>query len=69
MSWPKTDDPRTEFVTLRLTATESADVDWLQSHVNAKSRSSAVRDALDRVIAAERKRAARTRPVHGSEKD
>ena len=69
MSWPKTDDPRTEFVTVRLTASEAADVDWLQSHVNAKSRSAAVRDAVDRVIAAERKRAARTRPVHGSEKD
>lgn len=69
MSWPTTDDPRTEFVTIRLTVAEAADVDWLRSQTNSKSRSGAVRNALDRVIAAERKRAARTRPVHGSEAD
>ena len=69
MSWPKTDDPRTEFVTVRLTASEAADVDWLQSQVNAPSRSAAVRDAVDKIVAVERKRAARTRRVHGSETD
>ena len=67
MAWPTTRNPRTEFVTVRFTVDEAADVDWLQSQTNARSRSSAVRDAVDRVIAAERKRAARTRPLHGSE--
>lgn len=67
MSWPTTDDPRTEFVTVRLTKSEAADVDWLKSRVNAPSRSAAVRDSLDKMIAVERRRAARTRGVHGSE--
>lgn len=67
MSWPTTDDPRTEFVTVRLTVAEAADVDWLRSRTNAPSRSAVVRDSLDKIITVERKRASRTRPVHGSE--
>lgn len=55
MAWPTTDDPRTEFVTIRLTVDEAADVDWLKGRVNAKSRSAAVRGALDRVISAEKR--------------
>ncbi len=55
MAWPTTQDPRTEFVTVRFTAQEAADIDWLTGHTNAKSRSVAVRDAVDRVIAAERR--------------
>lgn len=58
MSWPTTDDPRTEFATVRFTQDEAADIDWLQGHVNAKSRSAAIRQCVDRVVAAE-KRAAR----------
>lgn len=57
MAWPKTNDPRTEFVTVRFTATEHADLLWLMGHVNAKDRSAAVRQCVDRVIAAEKRRA------------
>lgn len=58
MSWPTTDDPKTEFITVRFTASEAADIAWLQGVTNAKNRSAAVRSAVDRVVAAE-KRAAR----------
>lgn len=61
MSWPTTDDPRTEFVTLRFTVGEAADLDWLKNQTGAKSRSEAVRNACDRVVAAEKKRAKRTK--------
>lgn len=54
MAWPTTQDPRTEFVTVRFTAQEAQDIDWLIGKTNAKSRSAAVRDAVDRVIAVER---------------
>lgn len=56
MSWPTTNDPRTEFVTVRFTASEAADIAWLIQRTNKKDRSSAVRECVDRVIAAERKR-------------
>jgi Arc/MetJ-type ribon-helix-helix transcriptional regulator len=59
MAWPSTDDPRTEFVTVRFTVNESVDIDWLTVATGAKSRSEAVRTAVDRVVSAERKRAAR----------
>jgi Arc/MetJ-type ribon-helix-helix transcriptional regulator len=58
MSWPTTDDPKTEFITVRFTASEAADIEWLTGHTNAKNRSAAVRAAVDRVVSAE-KRAAR----------
>lgn len=57
MSWPTTDDPRTEFVTVRFTADEAADIEWLQGKTNAKSRSAAVRQCVDRVVSAERRAA------------
>lgn len=57
MSWPTTDDPRTEFVTVRFTTAEAADIDWLKGVTSAKSRSAAVRSAVDRVVSNERKRA------------
>lgn len=63
MSWPTTNNPRTEFVTLRFTVDEAADIDWLIGQVNAKNRSAAVRGAVERVIAAERRRAKKTRPA------
>lgn len=63
MSWPTTDDPRTEFVTVRFTVDEAADIDWLKGQVNAQSRSAAVRQAVDRVVAAERKRAKKQKVV------
>lgn len=59
MSWPTTNDPRTEFATVRFTVSEAADIDWLVGHTNVKSRSAAIRNAVDRVIASERKRAAK----------
>lgn len=55
MSWPTTNDPRTEFVTLRLTVSEMADLD-LYASSRGLSRSGAVRDAVSRVIAAEKRR-------------
>lgn len=57
MAWPTTNDPRTKFVTVRFTEDEAADIDWLIGHVNAKDRSAAVRQCVDRVIAAEKRRA------------
>lgn len=66
MSWPTTNNPRTEFVTLRLTVDEMADLD-LYAGARGLSRSGAVRDAVSRVIAAEKRRDAkqknRKRPV------
>jgi mevalonate pyrophosphate decarboxylase len=59
MSWPTTDDPRTEFVTVRFTADEAADIAWLQGITNAKSRSATVRQCVDRVVAAEKRAAKR----------
>lgn len=61
MAWPTTNDPRTKFVTVRFTEDEASDIDWLIGHVNAKDRSAAVRQCVDRVIAAERKRAAKAK--------
>lgn len=58
MAWPTTSDPRTEFVTLRLTVNEAADLDAYAA-ARGLSRSAAVRDAVGRVIAADKKRAAR----------
>jgi len=66
MSWPTTNDPRTEFVTLRFTVNEAADIDWLIGVTNAKNRSVAVRDAVERVIAAEKRRARKARTAGGS---
>lgn len=56
MAWPTTDEPRTNFVTIRLTDAEHADLLWLQGVMNVKDRSAAVRNSLDRVVAAERRR-------------
>lgn len=49
MAWKTTDDPRTEFVTLRLTASEAADLDAYRA-ARGQSRSQALRDALDEKI-------------------
>lgn len=60
MSWPTTDDPRTEFVTLRLTVAEAAALD---NYAQSKSftRSAAVRDSVIRVINAEDRRTRKSR--------
>jgi predicted transcriptional regulator len=64
MSWPTTKDPRTEFVTLRLTVSEAAELDSY-AQKRRLSRSAAVREAVGRVIAAERRRAAKARGETG----
>lgn len=56
MGWPTTDDPKTELVTLRLTVGQMADLDT-HAKANGHSRSAYVRSCVDRVIAAEKKRA------------
>ena len=61
MSWPTTDDPRTEFVTVRFTAGEAADIAWLQGITNSKNRSAAVRQCVDRVVSSEKRRAAKSK--------
>lgn len=61
MTWPTTDDPRTEFITLRLTKSEAADLDSFRQTGNFKSRSAAVRNCVDRVIAAEKRRKAKAK--------
>lgn len=58
MGWPTTDDPKTELVTLRLTVGQAADLDT-QAQAAGKNRSAYVRDAVDRVIAHDKKRAAK----------
>lgn len=59
MAWPTTNNPRTEFVTLRLTASEAAELDVFAQTLGT-SRSGAVRDAVSRVIRAEARKAKRT---------
>lgn len=56
MAWPTTDEPRTNFVTVRLTDAEHDDLLWLQGRMNVKDRSAAVRNSIDLVVAAERRR-------------
>lgn len=60
MAWPTTSNPRTVFVTLRFTDDEAAELD-LYADSNGMSRSKYVRDAVFRVIEAEKKRAKRQR--------
>ena len=58
MAWPKTDDPRTEFTTVRFTRSEAADIDALIEidPDNYPSRSAVVRAATDLLITRERKK-------------
>lgn len=58
MAWPTTEDPRTEFVTLRLTKPERAELE-LYAQSTGKKRGVVARDAIFRVIRAERKREAK----------
>jgi hypothetical protein len=61
MAWPTTTNPRTEFVTLRLTVDEAADLDWLIVQTGSKDRSDCLRKGLDRLVAAEKRRAKRVK--------
>lgn len=61
MAWPTTDNPRKNFVTLRLTDDEAADLDWLAVQMGSASRSDAIRTAFERVVAAEKRKKARVK--------
>jgi len=61
MAWPTTDDPRTQFVTVRFTVDEESDIQWAAGVLNMKDRSALVREAVDRLVASERKRAKKQR--------
>lgn len=58
MAWPTTNDPRTEFATMRMTETEDADLDW-GCRLLGVSRSEFLRDAsaekIERLRRAERR--------------
>lgn len=53
MAWPTTDDPRDNFVTIRLTASEVADLDKYAKKQGV-SRSSAVRAAVEKAVTRKR---------------
>lgn len=55
MGWPTTSDPRTEFVTLRLTANEAAELDAYAAATNRK-RSETVRDAVAAAVTGHKRR-------------
>lgn len=60
MAWPTTSDPKTEFVTLRLTVGEAATLD-AAAQAAGQNRSKFVREAVRRVLAADARKAARLR--------
>lgn len=55
MAWPTTNNPREKIVTIRLTDDEADDLDRYAKS-RGLSRSRAVRDAVDRVIAAHQRK-------------
>ncbi len=58
MAWPTTNDPKTEFATLRFTASEAASLDAAAS-LAGMTRSAFIRDAVRRVLTADARRKAR----------
>lgn len=58
MAWPTTSDPKTEFVTLRFTKGEAADIDT-RARAAGLTRSKYLRDCARRVALSEDKKAAR----------
>lgn len=60
MAWPTTNDPKTEFVTLRLTVGEMQDLDDAALRADVK-RSAYVRAAVEEKIARDQATAARKR--------
>lgn len=60
MSWPTTNDPKTEFATLRMTVSEARDLDTA-AQTAGMSRSAFVRECVRRVLTADAKKAARLR--------
>jgi metal-responsive CopG/Arc/MetJ family transcriptional regulator len=65
MAWPTTNNPRKNFVTMRFTDDEAADIDYLMARTSARDRSKAVRAAVNRVVAAERRKEAREQEGRG----
>lgn len=63
MSWKRTEEPRTEFVTVRFSPSEAEEIDYLVGRMNAKNRSEAVRTAVASTVKRERSRAKKTRGV------
>lgn len=57
MGWPTTSNPRTEFVTLRLTADEAAELDAMAAAYHHKNRSAALRHCFERCRKADAKKA------------
>lgn len=55
MAWPTTSNPRTEFVTLRLTVDEATDLDAMAADAG-QSRSEAVRGAVEKALVARRRK-------------
>ena len=66
MAWPTTSNPRTEFVTLRLTKEEAHDLDTYLAPLHGGNRSAAARVALEKAIVAARRRA-KKRTERGAE--
>lgn len=58
MAWPTTSDPKTEFATLRFTASEAADLDNA-AQAKGQNRSEFIRDCVHRCIQADLKKARR----------
>lgn len=50
MAWPTTNDPRTEFITVRLTASEAEDLDKVSQIMQAPTRSQTVRYAVEKLV-------------------
>jgi hypothetical protein len=65
MAWRTTDEPRTVFVTVRFTEDEARDLVEYQQDANLKDRSAAVRNCVDRVVAAEKRRKKRAKGDNG----
>lgn len=55
MGWPTTSNPRTEFVTLRLTVDEAEALQQM-ADTRSQSRSEYVREALGRVVSADQRK-------------
>lgn len=60
MAWPTTDDPKTEFITVRLTVTEEALVAAAASNAG-QNRSVYLRECVRRCVEADRRKALRLR--------
>lgn len=58
MAWPTTNDPKTEFATFRMTASEAVDLENAAA-VRGLSKSAYVRECVERVMASDARKARR----------